>query len=269
MVIRFKVPRERRRELVTAMGEIMHAQPQYMRLPSKKYRVSYLLVSPDCQAEVDDGVDMETLQPVLEELAERGFRTVSSADPSLEPTANQSADSLANPAAELPSEPAVNPAATPSAEQGEVHRCQQQEMEALPRSSVLENPGELILAQTVEEGSQRSGASDHAAGISDMRGRETRRYPVLTDKDGSRITWLEAVVRSLDGLGHPANAGEIINYMQANVIQELPGATPENTIHSMFYTYSEDSSYGRRKGKTPIFYAESRGVWGLLKWRSQ
>ncbi|MCD7882933.1 MAG: winged helix-turn-helix domain-containing protein [Lachnospiraceae bacterium] len=219
MVIHFDVPKERRRELVTAMGEVMHVQPEYMRLPSKKYRVAYFLVSPDCQAEVDDGVDREVLMSVLDELAERGFWTATD-------------------------DPAAGMQGHPQQESNSGSDC------------TPDVPLERIPAQLEE--------------TSDMQGRETRRYPVLRDKDGARITWREAVVRSLDGLGHPADVEEIMNYMKANVIQELPHVkTPENTICSMFYTYSEDSVYGRRKGKTPIFYPERRGVWGLLKWRSQ
>lgn len=89
---------------------------------------------------------------------------------------------------------------------------------------------------------------------------------VLFDKFGNGITWLDAIIKSLKIIGHPATVKEIYEVMKRDVIREVPKSakTPTQTIYGQIYTHSNDSKAGA--GKKHIFYSESRdkGTWGLV-----
>ena len=89
---------------------------------------------------------------------------------------------------------------------------------------------------------------------------------VLCDKQGNKISWLEATVRTFRIIGHPATIDEIYNVMVEEVVTEIPrtSKTPRQTIYGQIYTHSHDSKAG--KGKQNIFYSTGiKGVWGLLE----
>lgn len=66
----------------------------------------------------------------------------------------------------------------------------------------------------------------------------SRRY--LESKTGERITWLEALIRTTKGIGHPASVKEIGDYMLEHEIQAYPETanTPLQTIYMELYTHS-------------------------------
>ncbi|MCD8369468.1 MAG: winged helix-turn-helix domain-containing protein [Clostridiales bacterium] len=95
------------------------------------------------------------------------------------------------------------------------------------------------------------------------------KHRVLNGKNGEDITWKEAVIAAMEGLGRPATIQEIGDYMLAHVIVEYPdtAATPLQTIYRIIYTYTNDSPYDQ--GKEHIFYKANEGVWGLARWQGR
>ena len=77
---------------------------------------------------------------------------------------------------------------------------------------------------------------------------------VLCDKQGNKISWLEATVRTFRIIGHPATIDEIYNVMVEEVVTEIPrtSKTPRQTIYGQIYTHSHDSKAGKGKCKQPL-----------------
>lgn len=75
MRIEFNRTGTERKALVTAIGEILEANPKYMGMPSVAYQIDYFTVSRDGALEFDDQADSEEIENLLEQLAQRGFTT--------------------------------------------------------------------------------------------------------------------------------------------------------------------------------------------------
>ena len=73
MRFEFNVTGSDRKELVTAMGEILDVKPKYMGMPSMNYEVDYFTVTQEGAVEFDDRADSEEIEQLLEKLADKGF----------------------------------------------------------------------------------------------------------------------------------------------------------------------------------------------------
>lgn len=62
-----------RKELVTAIGEILEVKPKYLGMPSMAYEIDYFIVDKDCVLVFDDRADSEEIENLLDSLAEKGF----------------------------------------------------------------------------------------------------------------------------------------------------------------------------------------------------
>ncbi|MCD7854972.1 MAG: hypothetical protein LUG66_05080 [Clostridiales bacterium] len=88
---------------------------------------------------------------------------------------------------------------------------------------------------------------------------------VLKDKDGNGITWLEAIIRILKIIGHPARVEDIYECMLENVISEAPrtAKTPVQTIREKIFRHTHDSKSGI--GNEHIFCKTETGVLGAYR----
>lgn len=73
MKIEFNKTGSQRKELVTAIGEILGVKPKYKGVPSMSYEVDYFTIDKAGNLEFDDRADSEEVENLLEELAKRGF----------------------------------------------------------------------------------------------------------------------------------------------------------------------------------------------------
>ena len=73
MRIEFHVTGAGRKALVTAMGEILEAQPKYLGMPTAAYEVDYFRIDKNGMVEFDDRADSREIENLLGRLAERGF----------------------------------------------------------------------------------------------------------------------------------------------------------------------------------------------------
>ena len=73
MRIEFHVTGAGRKALVTAMGEILEAQPKYLGMPTAAYEVDYFRIDKNGTVEFDDRADSGEIENLLDRLAERGF----------------------------------------------------------------------------------------------------------------------------------------------------------------------------------------------------
>lgn len=73
MRIEFNRTGAERKELVTAIGEILEVKPKYKGMPSAAYEIDYFTVTRDGALEFDDRADSEEIENLLERLAERGI----------------------------------------------------------------------------------------------------------------------------------------------------------------------------------------------------
>lgn len=62
-----------RKELVTAIGEILEVRPKYKGMPSAAYEIDYLMVTRDGALEFDDRADSGKIENLLERLADKGI----------------------------------------------------------------------------------------------------------------------------------------------------------------------------------------------------
>ncbi len=73
MEVRYNVSGERRKELITAMADLLEAKPRYNGAPSFSYTVGDYLVDKQGMVRFSDFTDSEEVEMLLEGLAERGF----------------------------------------------------------------------------------------------------------------------------------------------------------------------------------------------------
>lgn len=73
MEVRYNVSGERRKELITAMADLLEAKPRYNGAPSFSYTVGDYLVDKQGMVSFSDFTDSEEVEMLLEGLAERGF----------------------------------------------------------------------------------------------------------------------------------------------------------------------------------------------------
>lgn len=76
MRIEFNRTGAERKELVTAIGEILEVKPKYKGMPSAAYEVDYFTVTRDGALEFDDRADSGEIENLLERLSERGIAAV-------------------------------------------------------------------------------------------------------------------------------------------------------------------------------------------------
>ena len=73
MEVRYNVSGERRKELISAMADLLEAKPRYNGAPSFSYTVGDYLVDKQGLVCFSDFTDSEEVEKLLEGLAERGF----------------------------------------------------------------------------------------------------------------------------------------------------------------------------------------------------
>lgn len=73
MRIEFHRTGSERKELVTAIGEILEVKPKYKGMPSAAYEIDYFTVTKGGTLEFDDRADTEEVEHLLESLADRGI----------------------------------------------------------------------------------------------------------------------------------------------------------------------------------------------------
>ncbi len=73
MEVRYNVSGERRKELISAMADLLEAKPRYNGAPSFSYTVGDYLVDKQGMVSFSDFTDSEEVEMLLEGLAERGF----------------------------------------------------------------------------------------------------------------------------------------------------------------------------------------------------
>ena len=73
MEVRYNVSGERRKELITAMADLLEAKPRYNGAPSFSYSVGDYQVDKQGMMSFSDFTDSEEVEMLLEGLAERGF----------------------------------------------------------------------------------------------------------------------------------------------------------------------------------------------------
>ncbi len=76
MRIEFNRTGAERKELVTAIGEILEVKPKYKGMPSAAYEIDYFTVTRDGALEFDDRADSGEIENLLERLADRGIAAV-------------------------------------------------------------------------------------------------------------------------------------------------------------------------------------------------
>ena len=80
MELKFNVTGAKRKELVTAMSEILEVKPKYLGMPTAAYEVDYFTVDKVGTVSFDDRADSEEVENLLDSLAEKGFVVDLSAD---------------------------------------------------------------------------------------------------------------------------------------------------------------------------------------------
>ena len=73
MTLHYNVAGDRRKELVMAMAEILDCKAEYLKMPTKAYRVDYFTIAPNGDVTFDDFADSEEIENLIDKLAERGF----------------------------------------------------------------------------------------------------------------------------------------------------------------------------------------------------
>lgn len=73
MEVRYNVSGQRRKELISAMADLLEAKPRYNGAPSFSYTVGDYLVDKQGMVSFSDFTDSEEVEMLLEGLAERGF----------------------------------------------------------------------------------------------------------------------------------------------------------------------------------------------------
>ena len=73
MEVRYNVSGQRRKELISAMAELLEAKPRYNGAPSFSFTIGEYLVDKQGMVSVSDFMDSEEVEMLLEGLAERGF----------------------------------------------------------------------------------------------------------------------------------------------------------------------------------------------------
>ncbi len=99
MRIEFNRTGAERKELVTAIGEILEVKPKYKGMPSAAYEIDYFTVTRDGALEFDDHADSGEIENLLERLADRGIAAVP-AEPAQEATTAEPGEAAENNAAD-------------------------------------------------------------------------------------------------------------------------------------------------------------------------
>ena len=73
MTLHYNVTGERRKELVTAMAEILDCKAEYLKMPTRAYKVDYFTIDPNGNVSFDDFADSEEIENLIDRLAEKGF----------------------------------------------------------------------------------------------------------------------------------------------------------------------------------------------------
>ncbi len=104
MRIEFNRTGAERKELVTAIGEILEVKPKYKGMPSAAYEIDYFTVTRDGALEFDDRADSGEIENLLERLADRGIAAVS-AEPAQEAATAEPEEAAENNAADSETKP--------------------------------------------------------------------------------------------------------------------------------------------------------------------
>ncbi len=104
MRIEFNRTGAERKELVTAIGEILEVKPKYKGMPSAAYEINYFTVTRDGALEFDGRADSGEIENLLERLADRGIAAVP-AEPVQEAAAAEPEEAAENNAADSETKP--------------------------------------------------------------------------------------------------------------------------------------------------------------------
>lgn len=104
MRIEFNRTGAERKELVTAIGEILEVRPKYKGMPSAAYEIDYFTVTRDGALEFDDCADSEEIENLLERLAERDIAAVP-AEPAQEAATAEQEEAAETNAADFETKP--------------------------------------------------------------------------------------------------------------------------------------------------------------------
>ena len=91
MEVRYNVSGQRRKELISAMAELLEAKPRYNGAPSFSYTVGDYLVDKQGMVSFSDFTDSEEVEMLLEGLTERGFECEAAFPEECEPVAQETA----------------------------------------------------------------------------------------------------------------------------------------------------------------------------------